>query len=195
MASELEATSSFEATVLLAIEGPWNSKVNTKIPKERYLFHDLKDRLQLDKRFDLAICMEVAEHLTPGRATSFVSDLCRLSDFVLFPAAVPGQGGVGHLNERWQDYRVSLFAENGYSWHASFRNAVLSLGSVPVYYRQNAIVFYQSNRRDDLNDLNDPPLPVASVLHPDNAIGWQQSVKSSFGILKNAIRRRDRRGS
>ncbi len=43
--------------------------------------------------FDVAISMEVAEHLPLDRARSFVTELCSLSDLVLFSAAIPGQGG------------------------------------------------------------------------------------------------------
>ncbi|RMD82912.1 MAG: methyltransferase domain-containing protein, partial [Lentisphaerae bacterium] len=40
--------------------------------------------------FDLVVSLEVAEHLPPERADSFVADLCARSGYVLFSAAVPG---------------------------------------------------------------------------------------------------------
>lgn len=61
---------------------------------------DMRNVLQGLLPFDLAVCVEVAEHLTPGRAGSFVSELCQLSDMIVFSAAVPGQGGTGHVNEQ-----------------------------------------------------------------------------------------------
>ena len=40
------------------------------IPEDRFRRVDLEHRLDLGRRFDLAICMEVAEHLSPSRAGS-----------------------------------------------------------------------------------------------------------------------------
>ena len=60
-------------------------------------------------RFDLAISLEVAEHLAPQRSESLVRDLCALADVVLFAAAVPFQGGAGHVNERWQSWWAQRF--------------------------------------------------------------------------------------
>jgi hypothetical protein len=65
-----------------------------------YAFADLNERIALDRRFDLAICVEVAEHLRPEHGPSLVDDLCRLSEAVLFGAALPHQPGKGHINCR-----------------------------------------------------------------------------------------------
>ena len=72
-----------------------------------------------------SISLEVAEHLSPGRAESFISDLCQAAPVVLFGAAIPGQGGVGHLNEQWQSYWANLFEACGSG------NAADPLGSSP----------------------------------------------------------------
>lgn len=65
---------------------------------------DLTQPLSLGRKFDLCVSMEVAEHLPPSRADSFVADLVGLAPVVLFSAAVPEQGGTNHLNEQWPDY-------------------------------------------------------------------------------------------
>jgi len=98
---------------LLGIDGEYARKiVDSKIAK--FEFSDLEKRIQLDEKFDLAISLEVAEHLSEGRASSFVKDLCASSDVVLFGAAIPGQGGTNHINEQWQDYWFDLFSQQGY---------------------------------------------------------------------------------
>ena len=68
---------------------------------------NLRQAIADDEPFALAMCMEVAEHLSPGRARSFVAELCGLSDLVLFSAAVPGQGGLNHINEQVRLYSIS----------------------------------------------------------------------------------------
>lgn len=50
--------------------------------------------------FDLVLSLETAEHLRPDASARFVAGLCDLGEAVLFSAAVPHQGGYGHVNER-----------------------------------------------------------------------------------------------
>ena len=64
--------------------------------------------------YDLAICVEVAEHMEPGTEHTLVEGLCRLSDQVFFTAARPGQHGDGHTNCRERKFWVALFSEQGY---------------------------------------------------------------------------------
>lgn len=64
-------------------------------------------------RTDLAICLEVAEHLEPSVAGNLVTNLAR-ADYILFSAATPGQPGVGHINCRPHEYWHELFALEGF---------------------------------------------------------------------------------
>jgi hypothetical protein len=36
-----------------------------------------------------------------------------MEEVVLFSAAIPFQGGVGHINEQWPDYWVKYFSKTG----------------------------------------------------------------------------------
>ena len=45
------------------------------------------------RTYDLAICVEYAEHLPEARAASFIGDLTKLAPAIAFSAAIPGQGG------------------------------------------------------------------------------------------------------
>ena len=76
---------------------------------------DLENNIQIESKFDLAITLEVAEHLSEIRADSFIDDLCALSDLILFSAAIPDQGGRHHINEQWQSYwEPKRFKQRGY---------------------------------------------------------------------------------
>ena len=79
-----------------------------------FIERDLSQRITIDSKYDLACCLEVAEHLPPERAGSFVEDLTKLAPVVLFSAAIPGQGGDNHVNEMWQHHWARLFAKNGF---------------------------------------------------------------------------------
>jgi SAM-dependent methyltransferase len=65
-------------------------------------------------RFDLCMCIEVAEHLPARVAPTLVEGLTRASDRVLFTAAVPGQGGTHHVNEQPRSYWERMFADRGF---------------------------------------------------------------------------------
>src|ERR1700685_413165 len=75
-----------------------------RFPVARFLAHDLTTPLRLDRRFDLAISLEVAEHLPESAAAVFVKSLTDAADIVVFSAAIPLQSGPGHVNEQWPPY-------------------------------------------------------------------------------------------
>jgi SAM-dependent methyltransferase len=64
--------------------------------------------------FDVALSLEVAEHIAPRLSNSFVASFAGLADIVLFTAAHPGQGGTGHINEQPRDYWIEKFEKAGF---------------------------------------------------------------------------------
>jgi hypothetical protein len=96
------------------------------------------------KKFDLALCLEVAEHLHPSRAEPLVEYLCSLSDRVLFSAAIPYQGGSGHVNEQWQEWWAELFYKNGFGTTDNSVKLALTVvhhEEVELWYRQNMVLY------------------------------------------------------
>lgn len=91
--------------------------------------------------FDLVTCFEVAEHVDPAGAERLVAELCERAPVVAFSAAIPGQGGTGHVNEQWPAYWASLFAEDGYGLVGDHRHAIWDDDRVEPWYRQNLLVF------------------------------------------------------
>lgn len=128
------------ATTAFGIEGNWVTPDMLDDPRIAFLAHDLETRFT-GPRVDLALSLEVAEHLSPGRADSFVADLVALAPAVLFSAAIPGQGGVGHLNEQWPSYWTARFAAQGYQPVDIVRPAIWTDEAIPAWYRQNAILY------------------------------------------------------
>ncbi len=102
-----------------------------------FIERDLAGPLDLGRSFALALCLEVAEHLPPERAPGLVADLTALAPVVLFSAAVPGQGGTGHVNEQWSEYWVALFDAQGWSCRDAIRPWVRANADVAWWYRQN----------------------------------------------------------
>ncbi len=54
--------------------------------------------------FDMALCLEVAEHIPEESVEAFLANICRFSSLLLFSAAPPFQGGEHHVNERPKRY-------------------------------------------------------------------------------------------
>lgn len=121
---------------VLGVDGPsTRSELGSK-----FIPRDLEQPLEIPGEFDIAVSLEVAEHLTPGRAAGFVADLCGLAPVVVFSAAIPGQGGTRHLNEQWPGYWAELFEGEGYSVSGALRWAIWNDDRVENWYRQNLLV-------------------------------------------------------
>ncbi len=112
---------------------------------------DLTQPLALGHRFDLAISLEVAEHLDAAAAERFVANIAAHADRVLFSAAIPGQGGVAHVNEQWPDYWISRFAAHGLACHDVLRAEIWEIDTLPWWYRQNAMLFARELTTDRAN--------------------------------------------
>jgi SAM-dependent methyltransferase len=91
--------------------------------------------------WDLAISLEVAEHLPIERAASFVEDLTRFAPLVLFSAAIPGQDGTGHINCQWASWWVELFARRGFKCYDPIRPLIWNNPEIAWWYRQNILLF------------------------------------------------------
>jgi SAM-dependent methyltransferase len=102
-----------------------------------FIERDIAAPLDLGRSFALALCLEVAEHVPPERAPGLVADLTSLAPVVLFSAAVPGQGGTGHVNEQWSEYWVALFESHGWTCRDAIRPWVRANPDVAWWYRQN----------------------------------------------------------
>ncbi len=91
----------------------------------------------------LAISLEVAEHLPETSAAHFVQVLTQAAPCVVFSAALPGQGGTEHLNEQHPAYWQKLFAERGYVAFDPVRPLIYNNPNVCWWYRQNLFAFVQ----------------------------------------------------
>jgi hypothetical protein len=126
---------------VLGVDGDYVDRSALRIPNGLFVQHDLTQPLRLTRRFDLAISLEVAHYLPEQRAAGFVADLCTMAPVVLFSAAIPYQGGTGHVNEQWPAYWAERFAEYGYAPVDCIRDEVWDDPNVASWYAQNALLF------------------------------------------------------
>jgi len=167
----LEAAKGLGVARVLGVEGAWIERAKPLIAKDELQIADLNFPISVPQRFDLAISLEVAEHLKPERARGFIGDLTSASSAVLFGAAIPEQGGTGHINEQWQSYWAELFAERGYRCFDVVRPKFWQTEEVLPWYKQNAFLYANDAARESFQarlppDLSDARRPL-DMVHPD----------------------------
>lgn len=160
LATALDTGSSYA----FGMEGDWVRPDMLDSPDIVFTPGDLEQRFA-GPSVDLVLSLEVAEHLTPGRAESFVADLTAMAPAVLFSAAIPGQGGVGHVNEQWQSYWAGLFAAQGYGAHDVIRPKLWTDEAVPAWYRQNAVLYLRPELAGQLGFTPTEP-GLLDTVHP-----------------------------
>jgi SAM-dependent methyltransferase len=147
---------------VLGIDGEYVDRSALAIPADRFLARDLTRPLELPRTFDLAVSLEVAEHLPPDAAQTLVDSLTRHAPAVLFSAAIPGQDGVDHVNTQWPSYWRGLFLPRGYRAVDCIRPRIWDDEDVEFWYRQNLLLFVRS----DVLETRPPLLAEAQMRRP-----------------------------
>jgi Methyltransferase domain len=152
------------------IDGDYVDRTLLQIPLERFLPHDLTMPIQLERRFDLVLCLEVAEHLPADSAPVLIDSLVNLGPVIAFSAAIPYQGGTHHVNEQWPEYWTRHFATKEYVPVDFLRRQIWQLHDVQWWYAQNILLFVERAYLNSNSFLrqeaeNTPPSPP-SLVHP-----------------------------
>lgn len=170
--SWLQAFDEMGTTDILGIDGHSVPQQSLLIPVDQFLTTDLPRIPTVGRRFDLVLCLEVAEHLPSHDADPLIAQLTSLSDVVVFSAAIPGQTGVGHVNEQWPSYWTSLFARYEYRAFDILRPLVWADRRIAWWYRQNLIVYAHASYAFPSYDHEYSPnwtlqSGVAPLVHPE----------------------------
>jgi hypothetical protein len=145
----LEAFSRCGVELVRGIDGPWVPRESLRIPAAAFSTLDF-GRCALPyplggtgEHFDMLLCLELLEHLPPDRADALVEAMCALSDALIVSAAVPHQGGTGHVNEQWPDHWRGLFAARGFVACDFLRIACWDDERIAPWYRQNIVGYFR----------------------------------------------------
>ncbi len=130
---------------VLGVDGDYVQRSQLRISPERFLARDLTQPVTFDRTFDLAVCLEVAEHLPSIRAPGLVADLSSMAPCVLFSAAIPGPTGTHHINSQYLTYWVELFRARGYEAVDAIRPTIWGNDSVEWFYQQDIVMFAEPN--------------------------------------------------
>jgi SAM-dependent methyltransferase len=131
---------------VLGVDGDYVLNDQLLINDDEFVPADLTIALPVTGRFDLVQCFEVAEHLDPSTSLSFIGRITSHSDFVIFSAAQPGQGGENHINERVPSYWAKLFLDNGFECFDFIRPLISKNEEISKWYKYNVMLFVRSSR-------------------------------------------------
>lgn len=156
----------------LGIDGDWVDKKMLLIPREDFQSADLEKPLEIERKFDLVVSLEVAEHLPENCAATFVESLAELGPVILFSAAIPHQGGKHHRNEQWPEYWQKLFEDRGYIFVDCIRKKIWDNEKVAWWYAQNIFIVVKKEFLDSYEILKREFLAnkgnMLSLVHPQN---------------------------
>jgi SAM-dependent methyltransferase len=123
------------------LDGDYVDRGALLIDAAEFTAADISRGFSLGDSFDLAQCLEVAEHLPEAAGRALVGSLCEHADVVLFSAAAPGQGGENHINEQAYEYWRDLFANQGFQMYDAIRQALANNKRVMPWYRYNTFLY------------------------------------------------------
>jgi cyclopropane fatty-acyl-phospholipid synthase-like methyltransferase len=176
---------------ILGIDGMYVDRSQLAISQECFRAVDLSKPFTLDKTYDMAVSLEVAEHLDPERASDFIKSLTQLAPVVLFSAAIPLQNGYHHVNEQWPEYWAQLFQTRGFQPVDAIRKRIWHNRRVEDYYRQNIFLFcteqFLKSSETLEKEFRETNRDMLSLVHPDlflrkrdtGAIRMMQPVKDT----------------
>lgn len=103
---------------------------------------DLTEPLPHPEKRGTVLCLEVAEHIPSAREDAFLKNLCDYCDGTLVLSwAVPGQGGIGHTNERPMEYVVHKIQGLGFDYDEATTRSIRSRQGYMKWFRGSLYVF------------------------------------------------------
>ena len=158
------------AAKVTGYDGDYVEKSQLYIDETEFIPYDLNKRIDTNEKYDLAMSVEVAEHIERENAKQFVENLTNLSNIIVFSAAIPNQGGRNHINEQWPAYWQEIFASYGYSAFDCIRNIIWDNEDIRYWYAQNIMIYITDDIKsiyiDKMKELAGNVEHVRSLVHP-----------------------------
>lgn len=181
------------ATDVLGMDGDYVERQRLHIPNTCFRAAELSALKTVDRRFELAISLEVAEHLPPASSEQFVRLLVAAAPVIMFSAAIPGQPGTSHINPRWHRYWHEQFAGHGFRAFDPFRPVLWHDERVSLHYRQNIFLYahetWLKEHAADADVIALPPVNCLTMIDED-VLMENLSLRSTLARLPYLIRKR-----
>lgn len=149
---------------VLGVDGDYVTEDALSIDSSQFVRSDLTRPLEIERRFDLAICVEVIEHLSNLSETTLIESLVKAADVIVFSGAIPQQGGTHHINERWPWHWARLFGRHGWGTFDVLRPRIWHDRTIEWWYRQNIFLVVKEDVAANMGDLASAPRPTRDSL-------------------------------
>jgi len=159
----LAAYRTLGATDCIGVDGDYVDRALLLIDQGMFRPRDITKSFDFERQFDLVQCLEVAEHVPRHACDTLIDNIVRHGRKVLFSAAVPGQGGEGHINEQPYEFWRDMFASRGYRLFDFVRPKTDGNQAIEPWYRYNVMFFAHDSIAGRL------PPEIASTRVPDSA--------------------------
>lgn len=119
-----------------------------KINRDEIIISDIRKGFKPPKKYNLCICLELAEHIPKSNSKALVEILTDSSDTIVFTAAPPGQGGQNHINEQKREFWIKLFWDCGFYYETAITNKIAQQfqhNHVLWYLEKNLFIFKKKN--------------------------------------------------
>ena len=179
----LRAALNCGAQEVLGVDGVAIPGDQLLIPESAFRIADLNAPLRLDRRFDLVLCLETAEHLDAESAATVIASLAAHGDHILFSAAAPGQPGINHHNCQWPDFWQALFNREGFACSDEVRWLIWDNHAIEPWYRQNLMLAVRDPARAGSEAR------IAAVIHPAmlDIYTWDAAEKQTSVIERGSM--------
>lgn len=165
---------------VLGIDGEYIDNSWQVINKNCFKSADLTKEISLNKKYDLAICLEVAEHIYEQDSEVFLKNLVNASDIILFSCAVPNQGGTNHVNEQYPSYWIKRFAKYNYELVDAIRFKFWDDDEIAFWYRQNIVLFVKKDKVKEMKKVFVNDVIPTDFVHPTKMINMFNEYDSNI---------------
>tara|TARA_B100000212_G_scaffold342211_1_gene328233 strand:- start:30 stop:725 length:696 start_codon:yes stop_codon:yes gene_type:complete len=181
-----QSQETFSSASLKGFEGDWLPKeIVENLTDKKILLEigNLNSKVFLDKvpKCDLIISLEVLEHLEKETIPYICSKIFTKSKYILFSAALPYQGGNGHISELPLSYFVEKMNMNGYGCLDVIRGEIWNDQNIPFWYKQNIVLFVRGLK----NNISEP----IDIIHPECLrTRAEPSISQAWYHIKNKLK-------
>ena len=128
----------------------WGYDIDSRVKNQPYLRQ--VSMFDIEDQGDVVLCIEVAEHLETHLNADIVQAIRRCltpRGILIWTAAIPGQGGVGHINCQPQQYWHNMFVQAGLLPLSDLRQELLhwiTQGYHMGWFTQNLQIFMRLDK-------------------------------------------------
>jgi SAM-dependent methyltransferase len=162
---------------ITGVDGDYINTSELFIPESFFVKTDLTKYFNLNREYDLAICLEVAEHIEEEAADIFIASLVRHSKLILFSAAIPDQVGERHVNEQPPGYWQKKFQYHGFQYYDIVRKRFWENKNVDWWYKQNMFIVAHKELHLNFEICGE----IHSYVHPELYSIRMQMLKNYLG--------------